>query len=122
MEKIRALAMICTGRAVLFGALAIGTIMLSFSFSPAMCLKAGAITTMLMSVILLAKARLVHRQKPERTEVWIYLTPDTKPSGSEARKVYATILEDVYLQFARVSFQVACAFFAGFALTTIAGL
>jgi len=120
MDVIRKLAFMCTGRAVLFGGLAICTIMLSLAFAPMLSLKVGAILTLMMTVILIAKSRLVLRQKPERTEVWLYLKPETRPSGPEAHRVFATILQDVYLYFARLTFQIACAFFAGAAVLAFA--
>lgn len=112
MEKIHQIAFICIGRAVLFGAFAIALIMLCLSFDPARAFLAGAMLTLVMAEILIVKALIVHWQNPKRTEVWGYLDNRIKPSGPSGRAVFANVLRDVYVSFARNSFTAACSFFA----------
>ncbi|WP_197434969.1 hypothetical protein [Nitratireductor arenosus] len=112
MEPIRQVAMLCIGRAVMFGAIAIALIMLSFSFNPALAFRSGAITTMVMAGILTFKAVAAPSQNPKRTEVWLNLAERFRPRNPEARLIFLTILREVYGRFARASFLVACGFFA----------
>lgn len=112
MEKIHQAAFICIGRAVLFGALAIGLIMLCFSFDPSRAFFAGAVLTLVMAEILIVKALIVPWQNPKRTEVWSYLDPGSKPADPSGKAVFSTVLRDVYVSFARNSFTASCSFFA----------
>ncbi|MEQ8297643.1 MAG: hypothetical protein RIB55_14320 [Nitratireductor sp.] len=112
MEPIRQVAMVCIGRAVTFGAIAIALIMLSFSFNPALAFRSGAITTMVMAGILTFKAVAATSQNPKRTEVWLNLAEQFRPQNPEARLIFLKILREVYGGFARASFLIACGFFA----------
>ncbi len=112
MEPIRQVAMVCIGRAVMFGAIAIALIMLSFSFNPALAFRSGAITTMVMAGILTFKAAAAPSQNPNRTEVWLNLAEQFRPRNPQARLAFLKILREVYGRFARASFLVACGFFA----------
>lgn len=120
METIRKTAFVCIGRAVMFGSLAIGLIMLSFSFDPALALYAGAILTMAMSEILIIKAIILPWQNPRRTEVWTCLDPSSRPVGASGRAVFQVVLRDVYAFFARNSYTIACSFFAASAVLRLA--
>ncbi|MCR4267170.1 hypothetical protein [Nitratireductor sp. ZSWI3] len=111
MERIRKIASVCIGRAVMFGSLAIGMIMLSFSFDLVLALKAGAILALIMAQILIIKAYTTPRQNPRRTEVWSYLSPELRPMGNAGAKVFLSILSEVYLLFASRSLAVGCGFF-----------
>ena len=112
METIRNLAIMCVGRAVLFGALGIFCVMFSFAFDPATAFRSGAIMTLAMTGILLIKAQYVLVQKPRNTEVWIYLDDRARPRDEEAIRRYAAVLRDVYARFAFAALVVACALFA----------
>lgn len=112
METIRNLAIMCVGRAVMFGALAIFCVMFSFAFDPAAAFRSGAIMTLLMTGILLLKAQYVVFQKPRNTEVWIYLDERARPRDDEATRRYAAVLREVYARFALAALLAACALFA----------
>ena len=45
MEKVREVAVACIGRAVMFGTLAIGCVMVGFSFNPVSAFRSGAVAT-----------------------------------------------------------------------------
>ncbi|MBL0936596.1 MAG: hypothetical protein IBJ07_17765 [Rhizobiaceae bacterium] len=111
METIRQIAVFCVGRAVMFGALAIGLVMLSFSFDPAWAFRAGAIMTLVMAAILVFKAQTAKSKLPSRTEVWIYLDDGMKPKNDHAVRYFGKVLSEVYGRFAQVSLMVACAMF-----------
>ena len=112
MDKIREVAVACIGRAVMFGALAIGCVMVGFSFNPVSAFRSGAVMTLAMAAILIWKAVAASRQNPKMTEVWLYLDEHTKPAGEHARYLFATIMREVYGRFAQASLAVACGFFA----------
>ncbi|WP_265516436.1 hypothetical protein [Nitratireductor luteus] len=122
MEKIRGVAFVCIGRAVMFGALAIGLIMISFSFDLVLALYAGAILTMAMSEILIIKAIILRWQNPRRTEVWTCLDPSSRPVGTPGQAVFRVVLRDVYGFFARNSYTIACSFFAASTVLRLAGV
>jgi hypothetical protein len=111
MEKIRAVAFACVGRAVMFGVLAIACVMLGFSFNPVSSFRSGAVLTLVMAAILIFKAATAHRQNPKTTEVWLYLDEGSRPCDAHARFVFGTLMRDVYARFAQISLVAACGLF-----------
>ena len=112
MEKFREIALMCVGRAVMFGALAIGCIMVGFSFSPVSAFRSGALATLLMATVLMWKAMASTRQNPKTTEVWLYLDETSRPLDQHARFVFATVMREVYGRYAQFALLTACALFA----------
>ncbi|WP_244468019.1 hypothetical protein [Nitratireductor soli] len=111
MEKLRKVAMLCVGRAVMFGAFAIALIMISFSFDLVRAFSAGAILTLVMAQILIIKAYATFRQNPRKTEAWGYLPPNARPAGRSGAKVFRSVLIEVYVRFAAHSLMAGCCFF-----------
>lgn len=111
MHEIRTVAVTCIGRAVLFGSLAIGCVMVAFSFNPVSSFRAGAVLTLLMAAILLGNAWGAGRRNPRHTEVWLYLDDRSRPANAEAVFLFATVLREVYANFGRIALIVACAFY-----------
>lgn len=111
MEKIREVAFMCVGRAVMFGSLAIGCIMVGFSFSPVSAFRSGALATLLMATVLMWKAMASSRQNPKTTEVWLYLDETSRPLDQHARFVFATVMREVYGRYAQFALLTACALF-----------
>lgn len=111
MEKIREIAVFCVGRAVFFGAMAIGCVMISFAFSPVSAFRFGAMLTLGMAGILLWKAMAAPSQNPKRTELWLYLDEQARPPESQAKIVVANVMRDVYARFAQAVLGVAFGFF-----------
>lgn len=109
MEKIREIATLCVGRAVLFGSLAIACVMVAFSFSPVAAFRSGAVLTLIMSAILMFKAMGASLQDHRSMEVWLYLDERTRREGP---KVIAAVMREVYARFAQISLMVACGLFA----------
>lgn len=112
VEPIRQVAIVCIGRAVGFGSLAIVLMMASLAFDPALAFRCGAICTLLMAGVLTWKALIADRQPPRMTEVWLYLDERTRPTNERANRVFTAMLRDIYAQFARLALNVACGFFA----------
>jgi hypothetical protein len=123
MDKIRETAMLCVGRAVMFATLAISLVILSFAFDPAVAMKAGGTLALILSAILVWFAQTAHRRKPKDTETWLVLTHDDRPVGDHGAKLFASIMEDVYLFFAVRAFMAAVTLLvAGQVLTALAVL
>lgn len=112
MEKVREVAEACVGRAVMFGTLAIGCVMVGFSFNPVSAFRSGAVLTLLMAALLIWKAVAAHRQNPKDTEVWLYLDEHSRPAGEHAIRMFGRIMREVYARFAQFSLVAACAMFA----------
>ncbi|MBO6540865.1 MAG: hypothetical protein JJ969_15875 [Rhizobiaceae bacterium] len=111
MEKFRQVANMCVGRAVMFGWLAIGLIMLSFSFNPAIAFRAGAVMALGMATILIVKAFEASRKNPRHTEAWLYLDDKSRPANPDAKRVFRNTLREVYGRFAQGVFLLACVMF-----------
>lgn len=111
MEKIREVAVFCVGRAVFFGSLAIGCVMVGFSFNPVSAFRTGAVLTLLMAGVLSWKAMAARSQNPKRTELWLYLDEKARPPEAQAQFVVASVMRDVYGRFAQVALGVAMGFF-----------
>lgn len=122
MEEIRRVAFECVGRAVMFGSLAIGCVMVGFSFNPVSAFRSGAFLTLAMALLLMWKAMTAGTKDPRHTEVWLYLDEKSRPVGDPARKIFATIMRDIYGLFARIALCVAVGFFVLSLVLTMFGL
>lgn len=122
MEQIRQVAIACVGRAVFFGSLAIGCVMVAFAFAPVSAFRSGAVLTLLMAVVLVFKAVAASRQNPKHTEVWLYLDERDRPAEAHAAAVFSTIMRDVYARYAQIALGVACGFFLVSVLLELLGL
>lgn len=121
VEPVRHVAMICIGRAVGFGALAIAMLMLSFAFDAALSFKCGAIATLLMAGVLTHKATFAPRVPPRRTEVWLCLHERWRPEDDLASRDFSETLREVYGQFGRLALTIACGFFLLSVALSLAG-
>lgn len=122
MEKTRNIALFCVGRAVFFGSLAIGCIMLSFAFHPVMSFRAGAIMALMMAGILLWFAMTAHRRPPRRTEVWIHLDEETRPRNDHARRAFGLVMREVYGFYASAALKVSVGFFVASLVLQVLGV
>jgi len=122
MEKIREIAVMCVGRAVMFGSLAIGCVMIGFSFNPVSAFRSGAVATLMMACVLMWKALSANNQNPKTTEVWLYLDETSRPLDQHARFVFATVMREVYGRYAQYALFVACALFVISLLFTAFGM
>ena len=111
MDEIRRIAVECIGRAVMFGSLAIGCVMIGFSFNPVSTFRSGAFLTLTMALVLLWKAMTAGTRNPKHTEVWLYLDEKSRPVDGPARRVFGTIMREVYELYARIALGVAVGFF-----------
>ena len=122
MDRIHKAAMFAVGRAVFFGGFAISVVMLAFSFDFLLALRAAALLTLAMAVILLWFAQTAHQREPEKSEVWILLSADERPRSEWARKMFVQIMHDVYLYYAVRAFIFAACFLVLAVLLALSGL
>lgn len=100
MDVIRRIAFETTLRGCAFAFLAIFCIMVGLSFWPDRAFRAGGILTLLMTAILLIKAREALHKPYRRTEMWLYVPKDEKLPEAYAQWAFSTVLHETYLQFA----------------------
>jgi hypothetical protein len=103
MEHIRKLAWISVARGCSFGGLAILTMMIGFSATPALALDFGGVGFLLMAVILMIKAARSEQFPYRRTEIWLMLEPQDRPPPEVAPGIISRTRRDVILRFAHMS-------------------
>ena len=87
-------------RACGFGSLAIFCVMIGMSFEPRVAFQAGGMLTMMMTCILVFKAREARTKHYRRTEMWLYLEKEQRPPAAYAQWASSTVLRETYLTFA----------------------
>ena len=107
MDAVQEKAMFCVGRAVMFSALAIGLVMLSFAFDPSTALKAGGVLGLVLATVLIWYAQTAHRRNPKNTETWMLLEEGLRPVGEPGRRAFANVMAETYAWFAARAFVVA---------------
>jgi hypothetical protein len=107
VDRIRAAAEISIGRAVGFGALAVGTVVLGLIFEPVLALKTGSALTLLMVVVLLLKSEQARSRPYQRTEVWLILDKRLGLPEVSAQRMVSQVLHDTYDRYARCCLAVA---------------
>jgi hypothetical protein len=107
VDRIRAAAEISVGRAVGFGALAVGTVVIGLVFEPVLALKTGSVLTLLMVAILLLKSEQARTRPYRRTEVWLLLDRQLGLPEDRAQRMVGEVLHDTYDRYARRCLAVA---------------
>jgi len=100
MEEMRKQAFASVARACSFGMLAIICVMVGMSFDPRAVFQAGGILTLMMTFILILKARYALTQNYKKTEMWLYLEKNFRPPEAYAQWAASTVLRDAYFTFA----------------------
>lgn len=109
-------------RACGFGSLAIFCVMIGLSFEPRVAFRAGGFLTLLMTVILVLKAREARTKDYRRTEMWLYIPEDRRPPKAEAQWAVSTIMRETYLLFARWTAIISIVMWVIALLFSLAGL
>jgi hypothetical protein len=107
VDRIQVAAEISIGRAVGFGALAIGTVVLGLIFNPVLALKTGGALTLLMASIIQLKAERARIQPYRSTEVWLLLDKQLGLPEDHAQRIVSAVLRSVYDRYAQASLAVA---------------
>lgn len=100
MEDIRRIAFETVARACGFGFLAIFCVMIGLSFVPRSAFQAGGFLSLMMTLVLAAKAREARTRDHRRTELWLYLPGERRPPAAHAQQTVAMVMRETYLQFA----------------------
>ena len=58
---------------------------------------------MLMTLVLVLKAREARTKDHRRTEMWLYLPKEIRPPKAVAQRMISTVMRETYLLFARWS-------------------
>ena len=90
-----------------FVALAAATLMVAFSFAPALALSIGANIALVFSLGMVLRAACLREDRIERTEVWRILRPQERPIGDAGRRSACDDLQDLLLRFAQAAAGVA---------------
>jgi hypothetical protein len=107
VDRIRAAAELSIGRAVGFGGLAVGTVVLGLVFEPVLALKTGSVLTLLMVAVLLLKSEQARSRPYRRTEVWLILDRRLGLPEDRAQRMVSRVLQDTYDRYARHCLAVA---------------
>jgi len=100
MEEMQKAAHISVARACGFGMLAIVCVMMGMG-DARITFQAGGILTLMMTFILILKARYALTQNYKRTEMWLLLPKDFRPPEAYAQWAASTVLRDAYFTFAQ---------------------
>lgn len=101
MDEMRKLAYESVQRACGFGMLAIICVMVGMSFDPVRVFQAGGVLTLMMTFILILKARYALTQNYKKTEMWLYLDKNFRPPEAYAQWAASTVLRDAYFTYAQ---------------------
>lgn len=101
MEEMRKAAFESVSRGCAFGFLAIACVMMGMVHDPKLIFQSGGILTLIMTLILVLKARGALTKDYRRTEMWLMLPKDFRPPEAYAQWAASTVLRDAYLTFAQ---------------------
>jgi hypothetical protein len=100
VDEMRRIAYETVVRACAFASLAIFCVMIGLSFLPRAAFQAGGFLSILMTLVLVLKAREARTKDYRRTEMWLYLPRESRPPQALAQKMVSTLMHEIYLQFA----------------------
>ncbi|MBX9591919.1 MAG: hypothetical protein K2X43_21715 [Hyphomonadaceae bacterium] len=103
MGAFRRQAFATAARDATFVAVAAATLMLAFSFAPALSLSIGANIALVFALGMVLRAACLSDEGVERTEAWLILRPQERPSGDAGRRLARDELQDVLLRFAKAA-------------------
>ncbi len=84
-----------------FFAVAAVTMMIGFSFEPALALDIGASVALLFAVVQMFRASRLTEERFRHCEVWQALEPDERPAGPHGIRFALTAAQDEMLRFAK---------------------
>jgi hypothetical protein len=100
MEAIERAANVSVGRACGFCGLAIMCFMVGFAYEPHLSARVGGSFALAVSLVLIVKAWLAQRTYYKRTETWLILPDEDRPSPAQAQAMISAVLKQVYLIYA----------------------
>lgn len=120
MDQFARYAFFTVARDTGFVALAAVTLMVGFSFDPALALDIAAHIALLFSVLLIVRARWLTEHRFTRCEPWRGLEPCERPAGDTGLRWARDQMEFLLLRFAKGASGAACALY-GFSLIASSG-
>lgn len=100
LEHIKNAAMLSVTRGCGFLALGVFCVMFGLSFDFALSFKVGGILMLATTGVLLFKAKQARTRSYKKTETWIILAPDQRPTPATAQRLVGGVLSAVYYRFA----------------------
>jgi hypothetical protein len=100
VEEMRRIAYETVLRACGFASLAIFCVMIGLSFLPRSAFQAGGFLSILMTLVLVLKAREARTKDHRRTEMWLYLPKENRPPLASAQRTVSMVMRETYLLFA----------------------
>jgi hypothetical protein len=122
MEEMRKAAFLSVARACGFGMLAILCVMVGMSFNPRAVFQAGGILTLMMTFILILKARNALTRDYKKTEMWLILPENFRPPERYAQWATATVMRDAYFTFAQYTALISIAMWVLALLISLSGV
>lgn len=107
MAAFRRFAFAIVARDASFVALAVATLMLGFSFAPALSLAIGAHAALAFAIVTILRAVCLCEDGIQHTEPWRNLDPHDRPTDEFGRRLARDSFQDVLLRFARAAAGVA---------------
>ncbi|MCW5692768.1 MAG: hypothetical protein KIT48_10405 [Pseudolabrys sp.] len=105
-----------------FFAVAAVTLMIGFSFIPALALDIGASVALVFAVVQLFRVSRLTEERFMQGEVWLSLRADERPAGEQGVRVAFAATQDLMLRFARSAAGAAIVMFGfGLALSATIG-
>jgi hypothetical protein len=101
MGAFHRFAVATIARDTVFVALAAATLMLAFSFAPALALVIGADIALVFAIGLVLRAACLSDDRIERQEAWRILHAHERPAGDAGRRSARDDLQVVLLRFAK---------------------
>jgi hypothetical protein len=121
MQEINRIALETVLRACGFGFLAIFCVMIGLSFQPRAAFQAGGFLSLLMTLVLIVKAREARTRDHRRTEMWLYLPEERRPPAAHAQQTIAAVMRSIYFQCARWTAIVSIVMWTGALTSALAG-
>jgi hypothetical protein len=112
MGAFRRFAFAVTARDAALVATGAATLMLAFSFAPALSFNIGANAALLFAIGLLLRAACLSEDRIDRTEAWRALEPGERPLGDAGRRSARDELQEVLLRFAQAAAGAAVVLYA----------
>lgn len=111
MDAFHRFAFFTTARDASFVALAAATLMLAFSFEPALACFIGGNVALIFALGLVLRGACLSDERIVRTEVWRILTPQERPVDEPARRQARDDFQNLLLRFAKAAAAAAVVLF-----------
>jgi hypothetical protein len=112
MDEFHRFAVFTAARDASFVALGATTLMIGFSFAPALALAIGANMALAFAIGLLLRVACLTDERIVLTEVWRALKPHERPVGKAGRRLARDDLQELLLRFAKAAAGVAIALYS----------